>query len=175
MEEVAAAALVGAGIGYAVRFGQEHIQRAGRVLAGNEVVAGAARLGRGALAGGVQVAQAGARATADVGRAGARGAVDIAQVGARGGAGVAGAAFGRIASTARQRAGGKPPARSVRVPVTEDRPPRRRRATTAGQSRARTGTRAGGEPKPRSATRSRGGARARTGGRARRDGASPRA
>src|SRR6266536_146680 len=70
MEEVVAAALVGAGLGYAVRFGQEQIQRAGRALASNDLVVSTTRLGREAVVGGAQVAQAGARGAAGVAGAG---------------------------------------------------------------------------------------------------------
>jgi hypothetical protein len=181
MEEMVAAALVGAGVGYAVRFGQEQIQRAGRALAGNDLVEATTRLGREALVGGAQVAQAGARSTADVAQAGARGAVDVAQAGARGavdaaragargGALIAAVAAGRIASTGRQRAGGAPPARAVRVPVGEGRPAARRGTTRrGGQPSART--RAGAEPTSRTTTRGRGGTRTGTRAGGRRGGA----
>jgi hypothetical protein len=182
MEEVVAAALVGAGVGYAVRFGQEQIQRAGRVLADNDLVAATTRLGREALAGGVQVAQAGAKSTAEVAQAGARGAIDVAQAGARGavdaaragargGALIAAVAAGRIASTGRQRAGGPPPARAVRVPVSEGRPAARRGAGRGRQPSART--RAGAEPTARTAARRRGSTQTGTRASARRGRARP--
>ena len=121
MQEVAIAGLVGAGVGYLVRFGQEQIPRAVRGLARNELVAGTARRGR------------------DVVQAGVKGGMQVAQAGARGGLEVARAAAGRASDTARPGATGRSrPAQAVRVPVGKGGPTTRRTAGRAsGQGSAR--------------------------------------
>ena len=121
MQEVAIAGLVGAGVGYLVRFGQEQIPRAVRGLARNELVAGTARRGR------------------DVVQAGVKGGMQVAQAGARGGLEVARAAAGRANDTARPGATGRSrPAQAVRVPVGKGGPTTRRTAGRAsGQGSAR--------------------------------------
>jgi hypothetical protein len=132
MQEVAIAGLVGAGVGYLVRFGQEQIPRAVRGLARNELVAGTARRGR-------DVVQAGVKGGMQVAQAGARGGLEVAQAGARGGLEVARAAAGRANDTARPGATGRSrPAQAVRVPVGKGGPTTRRTAGRAsGQGSAR--------------------------------------
>lgn len=116
MGEVVVAGLVGAGLGYVVRFSQEQIQRAVRGWARNELVAGSARRGR------------------DVVVTGVRSGVQLARAGARGGTIVAGVAAGQVTSTVRRRGIGRPaPARAVRVPVGETAPGRRRTSTRTSE------------------------------------------
>jgi hypothetical protein len=125
MEEIVVAGLVGAGLGYLVRLGQEQIPRAVRGLARNRVVAGSARRGR------------------DVLQAGAKGGVQVAQAGAKGGVQVAQAAVGRAPGAVRPSATGRPTqARAVRVPVGEGARAPRRTST-------RTSTRTSGRPSGR--------------------------
>jgi hypothetical protein len=159
MEEVVAAALVGAGVGYAARLSQEQVRRGVRALTRNELVAGTARRGRDVLVagarGGALVAQASASGGLQVARSAARSGAQVAQAGARGGAQVVAAAAGR-------GTGSSAPARAVRVPVDEERPAPRRRARTraAAKPRATAGARGGAEAGTRG-TRARGGTRAR--------------
>jgi hypothetical protein len=159
MEEVVAAALVGAGVGYAARLSQEQVRRGVRALARNELVAGTARRGRDVLVagarGGALVAQAGASGGLQVARSAARSGAQVAQAGVRGGALVVAAAAGRVT-------GSSAPARAVRVPVDEERPASRRRARTRAEAKPRAT--AGARGRAEAGTR---GTRARTGTRAR--------
>ena len=146
MEEIVVAGLVGAGLGYLVRLGQEQIPRAVRGLARNRVVAGSARRGR------------------DVLQAGAKGGVQVAQAGAKGGVQVARAAVGRAPGAVRPSATGRPTqARAVRVPVGEGaRAPRRTSTRTSGRPpvpKRETGRRGQSSDEPGAAARS----KARTG------------
>src|SRR5919204_906809 len=127
MQEVVIAGLVGAGVGYLVRFGQEQIPRAVRGLARNQLVAGTARRGR-------DVVQAGVKGGMQVAQAGVKGGMEVAQAGARGGLEVARAAAGRAPGTVRPAATGRSrPARAVRVPVGTDAPTTRRAAGRASE------------------------------------------
>jgi hypothetical protein len=147
MQQVVIAGLVGAGVGYLVRFGQEQIPRAVRGLAGNELVAGTAKRGRdvveAGVKGGMQVAQAGAQGGLEVARAGARGGLEVARAGAQGGLEVARAAAGRAPGTVRPAVTGRTgPGRAVRVPVGKDAQTSRRTAgpTSKPDSARKRGT-----------------------------------
>jgi hypothetical protein len=146
MEEIMVAGLVGAGLGYLVRLGQEQIPRVVRGLARNRVVAGSARRGR------------------DVLQAGAKGGMQVAQAGAKGGMQVAQAAVGRAPGAVRPSATGRPTqARAARVPGGEGaRAPRRTSTRTSGRPpvpKRETGRRGQSSDEPGAAARS----KARTG------------
>ena len=127
MQEVVIAGLVGAGVGYVVRFGQEQIPRAVRGLVRNQLVAGTARRGR-------DVVQAGVKGGMQMAQAGAKGGMEVAQAGARGGLEVARAAAGRAPGTVRPAATGRSkPARAVPVPVGKDARTTRRTAGRASE------------------------------------------
>jgi hypothetical protein len=135
MEEIMVAGLVGAGLGYLVRLGQEQIPRVVRGLARNRVVAGSARRGR-----------------------------DVLQAGAKGGMQVAQAAVGRAPGAVRPSATGRPTqARAARVPGGEGaRAPRRTSTRTSGRPpvpKRETGRRGQSSDEPGAAARS----KARTG------------
>jgi hypothetical protein len=152
MEEIVVAGLVGAGLGYLVRLGQEQMPRVVRGLARNRVVAGSARRGR-------DVLQAGAKGGIQVALAGAKGGVQVAQAGAKGGMQVARAAVGRAPGAVRPSATGRPaPARAVRVPVGEGaRAPRRTSTRTSGRPpvpKRETGRRGQSTDEPGAAARS---------------------
>jgi hypothetical protein len=136
MQQVVIAGLVGAGVGYLVRFGQEQIPRAVRGLAGNELVAGTAKRGR-------DVVEAGVKGGMQVAQAGAQGGLEVARAGAQGGLEVARAAAGRAPGTVRPAATGRTgPGRAVRVPVGKDAQPSRRAAgpTSKPDSARKRGT-----------------------------------
>jgi hypothetical protein len=157
MEEIVVAGLVGAGLGYLVRLGQEQLPRVVRGLARNRVVAGSARRGR-------DVLQAGAKGGMQVAQAGAKGGMQVAQAGAKGGMQVARAAVGRAPGAVRPSATGRPAqARAVRVPVGEGaRAPRRTSTRTSGRPpvpKRETGRRGQSSDEPGAAARS----KARTG------------
>jgi hypothetical protein len=163
MEEIVVAGLVGAGLGYLVRLGQEQLPRVVRGLARNRVVAGSARRGRDVLQagakGGMQVAQAGAKGGMQVAQAGAKGGMQVAQAGAKGGMQVARAAVGRAPGAVRPSATGRPAqARAVRVPVGEGaRAPRRTSTRTSGRPpvpKRETGRRGQSTDEPGAAARS---------------------
>jgi hypothetical protein len=152
MEEIVVAGLVGAGLGYLVRLGQEQLPRVVRGLARNRVVAGSARRGR-------DVLQAGAKGGMQVAQAGAKGGMQVAQAGAKGGMQVARAAVGRAPGAVRPSATGRPAqARAVRVPVGEGaRAPRRTSTRTSGRPpvpKRETGRRGQSTDEPGAAARS---------------------
>jgi hypothetical protein len=127
MQQGVMAGLVGAGVGYLVRFGQEQIPRAVRGLARNQLVAGTARRGR-------DVVQAGAKGGMEVAQATVKGGVEVARAGARGGLEVARAAAGRAPGTVRPGTTGRSrPARAVRVPVGKGAPTTRQAAGRASE------------------------------------------
>ena len=146
------AGLVGAGLGYVARLGQEPMQRVLRGLARNRLVAGSARRGR-------DILQAGAMGGILVAQAGAKGSMQVAQAGARGGVLVVRAAVGRAPGAVRPGATGRPTrGRLVRVPVGEGARAPRRAATRTSERRPtpkrETGRRGRSTGQPRAAARS---------------------